>query len=213
MAPKKKAAVAAMEIASAPVIDDATHLNLLCEVEHNLDAIRKHKVFKDIMEADPLPIHEGGTQAPFDQASCKKVLESGGTYTCGINFMWIGHKLQAMAGVPISQRSINMFLQKNLFAENTFPTVLEIALESATYKPLEHKGALVRLTPPEESFAFIWYIKKKIEDKAPQEDLKKLRVCLLSVTVRFMVVETAAQRWWHEHNLREDSTLFHEALA
>jgi hypothetical protein len=44
-----------MEIASAPVIDDATHLNLLCEVEHNLDAIRKHKVFKDIMEADPLP--------------------------------------------------------------------------------------------------------------------------------------------------------------
>ena len=28
-----------------------------------------------------------------------------------------------------------------------------------------------------------------------------------------MVVETAAQRWWHEHNLREDSTLFHDALA
>ena len=111
-------------------------------MEHNLDAIRKHKVFNDIMEADPLPIHEGGTQAPFDQASCKKVLESGGTHTCGINFMWIGHKLRGMAGVPISQRSINLFLQKNRFAENTFPTVLEIAVDSATYKVLEHKGAL-----------------------------------------------------------------------
>ena len=63
MPAKKKVAVAAMEIASGPAIDDATHLTLLCEVEHNLDAIRKHKVFKDIMEADPLPIHEGGTQA------------------------------------------------------------------------------------------------------------------------------------------------------
>jgi len=166
MAHKKKAA--AVEFASGPGIDDTTNRKLLCEVEHNLDAIRKHRVFKDIMEADPLPIHEGGSQAPFDQASCKKVLESGGTYTCGISFMWIGHKLQAMAGVPISQRSINMFLQKNRFADG-FPTVLEIALDSATYKPLEHKGALVRLTPPEESFAFIWYIKQKIEDNAPHE--------------------------------------------
>ena len=157
-----------MEVAaSGPAIEDATHLNLLCEVEHNLDAIRKHRVFKDIMEANPLPIHEGGSQAPFDQASCEKVLQSGGTYTCGIIFMWIGHKLRRMAGVPISQRSINMFLQKNRFAENTFPTVLEIAVDNATYKPLEHKGALVRLTPPEESFAFIWYIKKKNRGKRP----------------------------------------------
>ena len=154
MAHKKKAAAAAVESVSGPGIDDATHLNLLCEVEHNLDAVRKHKVFKDIMEADPLPIHEGGSQAPFDQARCKQVLESGGTYVCGINFMWIGHTLQAMVGVPISQRSISMFLEKNRFADG-FPTALEIALDSATYKPLEHKGALVRLTPPEESFAFI----------------------------------------------------------
>jgi len=214
MAPNKKGVCGAVEVAaSGPAIEDATHLNLLCEVEHNLDAIRKHRVFKDIMEANPLPIHEGGSQAPFDQASCEKVLQSGGTYTCGINFMWIGHKLRGMAGVPISQRSINMFLQKNRFAENTFPTVLEIAVDNATYKPLEHKGALVRLTPPEESFAFIWYIKKKIAENAPLEELKQLKVCLLSVTARFIVVETAAQRWWHEHNLREDSTTFHEALA
>ena len=149
-----------MEIASAPVIDDATHLNLLCEVERNLDAIRKRKVFKDIMNVDPLSVDQGGSQAPFDQAIFQQVMERGGVYTCGINFMWIGHKLRGMSGVPISKRSINMFLQKNRFAENVFPTALEVAVDSATYKPLEHKGALVRLTPPEESFAFIWYIKK-----------------------------------------------------
>ena len=95
MAPKgPKRRVAAAPAAAPPAspapggFDDATIAALLCEVEHNLDAIRKHRVLKDIMEADPLPVHEGGSQAPFDQASCKKVLESGGTYTCGINFMW-----------------------------------------------------------------------------------------------------------------------------
>ena len=153
MAPKKK-------ILEAPlVMEDATHLNLLCEVEHNLDAIRKNKVFKDIMNAEPLSIAQGGSQVPFDQDSFQQVMKSGGTYTCGINFMWIGHKLRGMAGVPISKRSVNMFLRLNRFADNTFPTILEIAVDNTTYKPLEHKGALVRLTPPEESFAFIWYIK------------------------------------------------------
>ena len=196
-----------------PAALDASHLNLLCEVEHNLDAIRKNKVFKDIMNVDPLSVDQGGSQAPFDQAIFQQVMERGGVYTCGINFMWIGHKLRGMSGVPISQRSINMFLKLNRFADNTFPTVLEIAVDNSTYKPLEHKGALVRLTPPEESFAFIWYVKKQIQEKAPEAVLQKLRQTLLSVTARFMVVETAEQRWWHEHNLREDCTMFHEALA
>ena len=129
-----------MEIASGPAIDDATHLTLLCEVEHNLDAIRKNKVFKDIMNVDPLSVDQGGSQAPFDQATFQQVMERGGVYTCGINFMWIGHKLRGMSGVPISQRSINMFLKLNRFADNTFPTVLEIAVDNTTYKPLEHKG-------------------------------------------------------------------------
>ena len=66
MAPKgPKRRVAAAPAAAPPAspapggFDDATIAALLCEVEHNLDVIRKHKVFKDIMDAEPLPIAEG----------------------------------------------------------------------------------------------------------------------------------------------------------
>ena len=213
-APANAAAPAAAPCAPIPpTFEDASIANLLCEVEHNLDVIRKHKVFKDIMVAEPLSVNEGGLQAPFDQDSFKKVLESGGNYTCGINFMWIGHKLRAMTGVPISHRAIDVFLTKDRFDRHKFSSVLDIAVDSVTYKPLEHKGALLRMSAPEESFAFILQIKKDIENDARPEDLKKWRTCLLSVTARFMVVESAEDRWWHEYNSREEVNMFSDAIC
>jgi hypothetical protein len=157
MAPKRRVAAVApvAALCPPPAFEDASIPALLCEVELNLDVIRKHKVFKDIMNALPLSIGEGGSQAPFDQDSFKKVMESGESYTCSINFMWIGHKLRAMAGVPISRRAINMFLTHKRFENYKFPSLIEITVDSVTYKPLEHKGALLRLSAPEESFALI----------------------------------------------------------
>ena len=220
MAPKgPKRRVAAAPAAAPPAspapggFDDATIAALLCEVEHNLDVIRKHKVFKDIMDAEPLPIAAGGNQAPFNQDNFQQVMHSGESYTCGINFMWIGHKLRAMAGVPISHRAINMFLTSNRFENYKFSSVIEIAADNKEYKPLEHKGALLRLSAPEESFALIWQIKKDIENNVPTEKLKKWRTCLLTVTARFMIVESAEDRWWHEYNYREDVNLLSEALV
>ena len=146
MAPKRRAAAVAPVAALCPpphsAFEDASIPALLCEVELKLDVIRKHKVFKDIMNALPLSIGEGGSQEPFDQDSFKKVMESGESYTCGINFMWIGHKLRAMAGVPISSRAINMFLTRKRFENFKFPSLIESAVDSVTYKPLEHTGAL-----------------------------------------------------------------------
>ena len=134
MAPKRRAAAVApvAALCPPPAFEDASIPALLCEVELNLDVIRKHKVFKDIMNALPLSIGEGGSQEPFDQDSFKKVMESGGNYTCGINFMWIGHKLRAMAGVPMSRRAINMFLTHKRFENYKFPSLIEIAVDSVT---------------------------------------------------------------------------------
>jgi hypothetical protein len=165
------------------------------------------------MNALPLSIGEGGSQEPFDQDSFKKVMESGESYTCGINFMWSGHKLRAMAGVPISHRAINVFLTSNRFENYKFSSVIEIAADNKEYKPLEHKGALLRLSAPEESFALIWQIKKDIENNVPVEELKKWRTCLLNVSARFIRVESAEDRWWHEYNYREDANLLSEALV
>ena len=76
MAPKRRVAAVAPVAALCPpphsAFEDATIPALLCEVEHNLDIIRKHTEFKDIMNAAPLSIGEGGAQEPFVRTVSKR---------------------------------------------------------------------------------------------------------------------------------------------
>jgi len=197
-------ASAAAAAAQPPTAEDEAIARVLVDVESNLAVIKAHKVFKDIMTADPLKIGAGGIQMPFSQESFAVVVAGGGAYTAGINFMWIGHKMRAMTGVPIAQRAINEFLVPDRFADYTFPTMLEIAVDNHGYKPLEHKGALLRLTPPEESFALLLRIRQDIEAGVGEDVLKKWRSCLLSVTAKFVLVDSAQDRWWYEYNRQED---------
>ena len=71
----------------------------------------------------------------------------------------------------------------------------------------------MRLSAPEESFVLIWQIKKDIDHNVTVEELKKWRTCLLNVSARFIKVESAEDRWWHEYNYREDANLLSEALV
>ena len=64
----------------------------LSEVQDDLNTVLCCKAFKDIVQADPMPIREDaecGIQEPFNSTMCRTALCKRGTYISGFNFFWL----------------------------------------------------------------------------------------------------------------------------
>ena len=175
-------------------------------VSENVAKIIAHPVFKGIMTADALSLSDGGGQEPYSDDNFKKVFAKGAqdkaSYACGMNFMWIDHAKRAMTGVPITKRAVDkLMLTTRILRGDLDP--LDIAVNSADDLPSKRRGALERLTPPDESFALLELIRQDV-DGDETEKLKMWRGKVLSMSVRIRIMPEASAKWWFEYNLREE---------
>ena len=112
-APDKPSAAAA----EAPVIMDDNNVcaKILGEIHDAANTILAHDVFKNIVEAPPLSIGEGGLQSAFNDEERRSVLKAtpkdikkgdGHAYKCAGNFMWQSFTWMANHRVPINMGQI-----------------------------------------------------------------------------------------------------------
>eukprot|EP00974_Lingulodinium_polyedra_P128956 11208174-Lingulodinium_polyedra.AAC.1 len=71
-----------------------------------------------------------------------------------------------MTGVPIREEAVNQAID-NIFASSqciAFLSVLEVAVQDPeTFDATAHKGALKRVSPPEEFFVFLLRVEKDLK--------------------------------------------------
>ena len=204
MAPKKRQKT---EEPRATVVPADTVSDVMLRAADNVQAIKGHKAFKDIMQAQPLSITDGGRCEAYSDDTFKAVFSKGGDlenkyYTCGFNFMWINHTKRAMVGVPISSRSVADLVKTTRLMSGDIG-VLDIALDSAEDLPSKFRGAIERLTPPEESYALLELIRRDV-DADNTERLAVWKKKLLTVQVNIRMMPDASDRWWFEYNIRDE---------
>ena len=114
---KPKSSDAALDGGSILVVGDDSNMcaKILGQVHDAVNKILAHDVFKNIVEAPPLPIGEGGLQSAFNQEECEKVLKAtpkelnlgdGHAYQCAGNFMWQSFTWLANHRVPVNMGQV-----------------------------------------------------------------------------------------------------------
>jgi len=201
MSPSSQSGEAALTQVPNPVGD------VVFTVSETVQKILAHPVFKDIMHASALSISEGGSQEPYNDDVFKQIFtdKSSGAdrvYCCALNFMWIDHTKRAMTGVPISNRGVEKLMNTTRIMKGELDT-LDIVVNSEHDFPSKRKGAIERISPPEESFAILRLISKDIDD-GEQDKLQRWRTFMLRLPVRTRVMPDASEKWWFEYNVREE---------
>ena len=226
-APEAAAAVAVVE-ADAPALP-GDNSAVFERIKDTLDIVLGHPIFKKVVSASPLAISGGegaasataSFQEPFSPDSFKAAIAGAGRYQCGINIMWTNFLYSAMPGIPVQQRAIDECQQMYYSEPAPCPRPICIAVESPSFNPLQHQGALQKVSPGEPIYAFLQAVRSdidalnqaeavddKLKDKATiqnlQGRLQKWKQAMLTSTGLFVVLATADDKWWYEHNLREE---------
>ncbi len=192
---------AATATATGTSLHDST--KVFSRMEENMLIIKRHPVFKKIVEAAPLSISRGGHEEPFSSDSYHPSLKQTGMYSCSVNLMWLDFKYLAMPGIPIQARAIEEARLQYFRTPSLYPKVIVISSPSDRFNPMEHKGALERVTPAELTYAMVEAIRLDV-DAGREDCLKAWRNMILTVSGRFQVFRTFEEKWWFEHNCRED---------
>ena len=125
----------------------------LSEVQDDLNTVLCCKAFKDIAQADPMPIREDtecGIQEPFNYDMCKTALCKRGTYISGFNFFWLDLCRSITPGIPLSRQRVRE-LADWMFKDGPVPLTkaIGVAVNCADFPVLKHKGSLLMITPEE----------------------------------------------------------------
>ena len=90
--------------------------------------------------------------------------------------------------------------------------VLHVAVPDKDYNPLEHKAALLRVSPEEVTAAVILAIARDIQDGVPDSVLKAWGKTVLSTTCMFKVLPDSTARYWYALQQRENISMTHVAV-
>ncbi len=198
-------ALAIADSSSSSLSTTTTNTKLLAEAQDHVDDIKK--VFRAIASADPVGVQGGGTGAAFDLASYQSGMKNNGEYFAHINLFWVDPTSVAMAGVPIRIKAVDELLASGVArGQYRFPSTLHIAVDSRDYNPLEHRGALKRVSPPEEFLAYLKRVAaavKEAHENNRKDELKAYKTGLLDCPARFTILQGPQDRWWYEYNMRE----------
>lgn len=196
-------------------------------IKDNLATILGHPIFKKVVSLLPLGIGSslkkgavsGAFQEAFKLELFKSAMSSAGRYQCGINIMWLDFLYTAMPGIPLQQRAIDE-CQHMYFREPAPCRQVSIAVESDDFSPLQHQGALQKVSPGEPIFAFLQAVRDDIDALADvaseegsdarkhqahlEERLQSWKQAMLTTTGLFVHLASADDKWWFEHNMREE---------
>ena len=186
--------------------------------------VSTHPMFRGIQQANPLPLGEGGSQAPYKHShyllalSGKSEVELGSqaqplrpaytyttyrTYTCAINLAWVDFQWSATPGVPVRMEALRRLRDMAFNIPCPAPQVHVAVPRDFQYQPDMRKGALKQVSPEEITAAYIMAIARDIDNQ--EEDyvlslwLKHLRTC----TCVFVVLDSDREMYFYALKQRE----------
>jgi hypothetical protein len=173
--PAESVSVMPLEIAKC----NSSHL---AEVHAATRVIEQHDVFADIMSAAPLGLAEGGKTAVFNLADFNAAMQGDlKRVEAGCNMFWQDLNCDPIVShLPINKQKVAS-MAATRFAEPSWPGTIVIAVRSGE-NPLERKGALRRLSPPELSHALILAVARDVTEGKAKNVLERWRRILLSAT-------------------------------
>lgn len=195
---------------------DNTNLAYIEKLAQAWSCIEHHDVFRGIQAATPAQIttdaNQSGTQAPFDLKDYHAALQTAAqSYTAGINLFWVNLQWSATPGVPLRVAAIENLAQTTFRQPVSIGTV-HVAVTGPQYNPLEHKGALLRVSPEELTGAYVLAIARDIRNNEPNEVLLAWKQYVLSTTCVFKVLPLSTDRYWYALNQRELFSVTHKAV-
>ena len=188
-----------------PVVVDGPNKEYYAEVQDDINVILHSSAFKDILEAEPLPIREQaecGIQEPFDAAKCATALRQRGTYISGFNFFWLDLVRSISPGIPLSRDRVRE-LADWMFKDGPIPLKKPIGVRvtSADFPVQSHKGGLLMITPEEMAHSVLVKVADAIRQGA--KNTKEWQRVLLSVPVYIDVIPREEQLRWEAFNARQ----------
>jgi hypothetical protein len=187
------------------VVIEGPNKDYFAEVQDDINVILRYSAFKDILQADPMPIREQaecGIQEPFDEAKCATALRQRGTYISGCNFFWLDLVRSISPGIPLSRDRVQE-LADWMFKDGPVPLKkpIGVAVSSADFPVHNHKGGLLMITPEEMAHAVLVKVANAI--RAGARNVKEWRKVLLSVPVYIDVIPREEQVHWEAFNARQ----------
>ncbi len=187
---------------------DAQNVPFTTDVLQAWEKVQGHRVFHGIVGKNPIKLGDiGGIQAQFEHKAFQHVFAhaedgSKSTYVCGINLAWIDFVWTATPCIPVRLGAVKQLVQ-TIFAKPAPLETIHVAVLSPAYKPLEHKGALKRVSPEEITAAFIMAVARDIDKNEAVEVLSEWKTFMLSTTCKFVFLPNQMDRYWYALDQRE----------
>ena len=196
---------------------DVQNVDFIKRLEWAWGVVSTHPMFRGIQEATPLPLGEGGSQAPYKHSDYLlalgdiKKLEPGcqwhfppeRRYTCAINLAWVDFQWSATPGVPVRMGALERLRDTAFKSPCPAPQVHVAVPKEAEYQPDMHKGALKQVSPEEITAAYIMAIARDIENQVEDYVLSLWRKHLRTCTCVFIVLDSARQMYFYALKQRE----------
>ena len=133
------------------------------------------------------------TKAVYDSESFKTAIREKGLYKAGGNFWWTLMVGTMHPGVPIRVSAINDLKTHYFTNPAPYPTAVMVAVRKDE-DPMQHKGAMRRVSPPELQWALILAVAEELSaggfDEASKERLEQWKSVMLSVSFHFKLLES-----------------------
>ena len=212
--PKTEAAAS-----TEPVVDDeAEAMTLAINTEHmqqfqkDLDTLNLCPTLESLADEKPLSILQaasdglrGGHQAPFNQIDFQNAMSTERMYVGSCNMMWVDLWWRPNKGVPINMKAMEQMVEHQYAkAPSALDFTAVVAAEPA-WKIDEFKGKLKLLSPEELPRAAIAGCALAVRNGSPLEDLFSWRKAFLTVSFKFLHIDSLAKMMWKSINLREES--------
>lgn len=211
--------------APAPALDDprlnAGNQLYLADLEAAIGTILNCPAFKNIKDADPLPItndasHASGVQSVFDAGQCAVALDRESRYIAACNFWWQNLLASPTPGVPLRKDRV-MDLACHLFNLNPdwepgqplahlphLKSMIVVLVDSA---PEVAQHNLLRVSPEEIAHAVVFGCAREVAAGVPADRLARWRTVFLSCCFCFELrsgpdggMDAA---YWKSFNLRQ----------
>jgi hypothetical protein len=149
--------------------------------------ILAHTAFKGSLT--PLPISEGGSLAPINDADMAEALKTDGTTFSALSTFWaMDMVFTPTPGIPISMDRV-MRLTTEYLAKPTpsCPFQFTIAVPDQSWTPSTHFGSWSRVSPEEFAHAIVFAIRRDLQDpKVTADTLKVWTTMLRNVQYNFI---------------------------
>ena len=193
----KKAAAKRQGRTDIPSQGAAATLNasFLDEVKSAFDHVVSHEVFRTAFSRASLGFgRQGavGVQEPFNLQNFQSAIAEHGIYRCACNEWWLDLFHTVLPGIPYNKGAIKDFATTAFHVPGGYQGVNVVLVPDRNYNPLEHKGALKRLSPEEPMWGRILGIKAAIDRGVDEETLQRFAIDVVCAPFQFEYVEEAA---------------------